>query len=64
MVCGSYLGEVEVLFNIPRSYDAVASDEFEMTEVLSIEKVKLIELLESYPEVVEEMVVYAKVKKL
>ena len=63
MVVGSYFGEVEVLFNIPRSYNAVASDDVEITELLSLERVKFIELLEQYPEVAEEMMIFAKVRK-
>ena len=51
MVVGSYFGEVDVLFNIPRSYDAVASEEFSETELLSLERTKFVEVLEQYPEI-------------
>ena len=46
MVVGSYFGEVDILFNVPRSYDAVAAEEFEETELLSLERNKLIDILE------------------
>ena len=51
MVVGSYFGEIDVLFNIPRSYFAVANNEFSETELLSLERTKFIDILDAYPEI-------------
>ena len=57
---GGYFGEIEVLFNLPRTYEAICMPD---TELLSIERNKFIEILDQYPEIAEEVFNLAWVRK-
>ena len=48
MVIGSYFGELDVIFNAPRSYDAIASPDIKETELLSLERTKFLDILDQY----------------
>ena len=63
MVVGSYFGEVDVIYNLQRSYDAIAADDHEETELLSLERNKFLDSLESYPEIADEIISCARVRK-
>ena len=63
MVTGSYFGEVDVIYNVPRSYDTFASKDIEETELLSLERNKFLDSLESYPEIADEILSCARVRK-
>ena len=61
MVNGSYFGEVDVLFNQPRAFGAQASID---TELLSLERNKFIDILDQYPEIADEIITLARVRKM
>ena len=60
MVSGSYFGEVDVIFNNPRSYTAMAAIQ---SELFSVERNKYIDILDSYPEIADEVLTFAKVRR-
>ena len=54
---GAYFGEINVLNNSTRSYEAICTTD---TELLSIERKNFREILNQYPEIEEEVVELAK----
>ena len=61
MVNGSYFGEIEVLFNQPRGYTAKSAFS---TEMLTLERNKFIDNLDQYPEIADEVITLARVRKM
>ena len=61
MVNGSYFGEVDVLFNQPRAFGVQAQID---TELLSLERNKFIDILDQYPEIADEVITLARVRKM
>ena len=60
MVTGSYFGVVDVIFNAVRSYSASAQWQ---SELLSIERNKYIDIMDQYPEIADEVLIFAKFRK-
>ena len=61
MVSGSHFGEIEVLFNQPRPYAARA---LVNSEMLSLERNKFTNVLDQYPEIADEVIILARVRKV
>ena len=56
---GAYFGEVDALFNNPRTYSTTAA---QPSELLSIERTKFIEILDRFPEIADEVITLARVR--
>ena len=61
MINGSYFGEVDVLFNQPRGYLAWSATN---TEMLTLERNQFIDNLDQYPEIADEVIILARVRKM
>ena len=57
---GGYFGEIEVLFNQQRTHESICTMG---TELLSLERNKFINVLDQYPEIADEVIVLAWVRK-